>query len=299
VHDDASTDNSVSLIEERYPQVKLLLGKQNVGFCISNNRMVTAAQGKFILLLNNDATLHFNALETLYNAYVLYGDGIYGLPQYNAVTKELIDIGCIYDLFLNPIPNKKRARNNVGMVIGACMFLSRKLWNDLGGFPEWFGSLGEDLYICCLARLRGFKVMAISQSGFDHWVGQSFGGGKILNNKKLSTRISRRAKSERNKTFVMIICFPAVMAWILIPVHFILLTVEGLLLSLIKKDLRILVQIYWFCLKETWGLRCLLMQQRQKVQYARKCSLRHFLSPFTFLPHKLRMLYIHGFPEVK
>lgn len=299
VHDDASTDQSVQVIRELYPHVRLLLSEKNIGFCASNNRMVTAAQGKYILLLNNDAVLHPGALKTLLMASKTYGAGIYGLPQYNAETGELIDLGSLFDPFLNPIPNKDWQRSDVGMVIGACLFMSKTLWDDLGGFPEWFDSLAEDMLLCCQARLRSLPVRVVNHSGFDHWVGKSFGGGKILKNKKLSTRISRRAMSERNKTFVMIICYPTVIALILIPLHLFLLTVEGLLLSIIKRDKRILAQIYWFCLKETWRMHNPLLKQRQTVQHNRKCSMRHFLSAFTLLPHKMRMLFNHGLPDVQ
>ncbi len=299
VHDDASTDDSVTLIQSRYPEIRLILSKQNLGFCTSNNRMVALAKGKFILLLNNDAILHADALRTLYNAALIYGDGIYGLPQYDASTGELIDIGSILDPFLNPIPNKNSERSDVGMVIGACLFLPKHLWETLGGFPEWFGSLAEDMYICCYARLRGLHVKAISTSGFDHWVGKSLGGGKILSNRKLSTNLSRRSMSERNKTFVMVICYPSFFAYILIPLHLLLLTFEGLLLTAIKKDKRIWSQVYWFCLKEIWGKRVLWMEQRRKVQATRVCSTYTFLETFTLLPHKMRMLSIHGLPDLQ
>ena len=105
VHDDASTDGSVNLIKEKYPSVTLLTSETNVGFCVSNNRMVRKARGTYILLLNNDTTLFPNALETLYKGIKLNGDGIYGLPQYDAQTGELIDVGSMFDVFLNPIPN--------------------------------------------------------------------------------------------------------------------------------------------------------------------------------------------------
>lgn len=299
VHDDASSDDSIALIRGKYPDILLLESKENLGFCISNNRMVAAAKGKFILLLNNDATLHEDALKTLCNASLVYGDGIYGLPQYDASSGELIDIGNIFDTFLNPIPNKNSDRNDVGMIIGACLFLPKHLWETLGGFPEWFGSLAEDMYLCCYARLRGFPVKAISTSGFYHWVGKSLGGGKILSNKKLSTKLSRRSLSERNKTFVMLICYPSLFAYLLIPLHLILLTFEGLLLTAIKQDKRVWLKVYWFCLKEIWEKRLLWMEKRRKVQAARVCSTFAFWVPFTLLPHKMRMLYIHGLPDVR
>ncbi len=299
VHDDASTDDSVALIKARYPQVQLLVSNQNIGFCVSNNRMVAAAQGDFILLLNNDAVLHTDALKTLYAASAVHGKGIYGLPQYDAASGKLIDIGSIFDPFLNPIPIKNLEKSDVGMIIGACLWLPKSLWDELDGFPDWFGSLSEDMYLCCLARLKGFPVKAISESGFDHWVGKSLGGGKVLNNKRLSTTLTRRAMSERNKTFVMLICYPSLVACLFIPLHLFLLAIEGLLLSAIKRDKRIWLRVYWFSFKEIWRKRLLWLRQRRVVQHGRVCSTRSFMLPITFLPHKLRMLLKYGFPDVK
>src|ERR1035437_2269249 len=89
IHDDASTDDSVALIRERYPQVKLIESKQNVGFCISNNRMVAQANGEYILLLNNDAELLPDALKTLHaEAQSGTAPAILGLPQYDAATNK-------------------------------------------------------------------------------------------------------------------------------------------------------------------------------------------------------------------
>ena len=298
VHDDASIDESVSLIQSRYGQVKLIVSDKNVGFCVSNNRMVAVAQGSYILLLNNDAVLHKDALKTLYDASEKFGEGIFGLPQYDAETGELIDIGSTFDPFLNPIPNKDRNRQDVGMIIGACLWLPKTLWDKIGGFPEWFGSLAEDMYICCFARLLGYPVKALPESGFDHWVGRSLGGGKIIKNRRLSTTFRRRIKSERNKTYVMLICYPLISLWIIFPLHILTLCIEGIALSLIKRDKKIWKEIYWNCIKEVWSKRTQLWQWREQVQQLNCLSQRAFFFPFSIFPHKLRMMLKHGLPYV-
>jgi GT2 family glycosyltransferase len=299
VHDDAPTDDSVDIIKSGYPQVRLLESRDNVGFCVSNNRMVEKARGKFVLLLNNDAVLHKDALSTLYEASGKYGDGILGLPQYNADSGELIDIGSTFDMFLNPVPNKNPSLEDVGMIIGACLWLPKTLWTKLGGFPEWFGSMAEDMYLCCLARLWGYPVKAVSQSGFDHWVGSSFGGGKITSGKKLSTTISRRRLSERNKTSVMFITYPIPALLSVAPLHFVLLFVEGMLLALIKRDFSIWREVYGFCFTEIWRNRKRIMETRHTAQQHRSCSVIGFLEPFTFVPYKLTMLLKYGLPQVR
>ncbi|MHB1589621.1 MAG: glycosyltransferase family 2 protein, partial [Metallibacterium scheffleri] len=62
LHDDASTDGSVALIRNEFPDVRVIQSRDNVGFCISNNRMAEAARGHYLLLLNNDAVLRPGSL---------------------------------------------------------------------------------------------------------------------------------------------------------------------------------------------------------------------------------------------
>jgi GT2 family glycosyltransferase len=299
VHDDASNDGSAAIVTDKYPNVRLIRSEANVGFCVSNNRMVAAAKGKFILLLNNDAILHQDALSTLFNYSVrtnLYG--ITGLPQYSMETGELIDMGNLFDPFFNPVPNLDKNRRSVGMVIGACMWLPKKLWDELGGFPEWFGSLSEDLYICCLTRLKGYPVIALAESGFDHWVGMSLGGGKVML-QTLQTTYRRRALSERNKSYVMFLCYPDLSAYVLVPIHLLFLAMEGLIISAVKKEGRIWKEIYWLCFKALWQNRKKLMQLRCEIQKGRRVSSKSFYSVHTFLPHKLTMLIKYGLPTLK
>ena len=297
LHDDASTDDSIDFVRSNFPQVSIIESSENVGFCISNNRMVSKARGRYVLLLNNDAALHRDAIRTLHAFATNLGrPAILGLPQYNMQTGELIDIGSLVDLFLNPVPNKDRNRRHVAMVIGACFWIPRALWDELGGFPEWFGSLAEDMYLCCLARLRGYPVIALPESGFDHWVGRSFGGGKIMTG-ALRTTYHRRSMSERNKSFVMMLCYPAPYAYLLIPLHLIALTVEGLLISMIKGDPRLWKEIYCNCLNALWAARERLLSKRTTIQKYGNTGL--FFSSHTLVPHKLAMLRKYGIPSIE
>jgi GT2 family glycosyltransferase len=299
VHDDASTDGSVDFIRENFPDVKLITSEVNVGFCISNNRMVSKARGEYILLLNNDAMLFPNAISTLYKeALRQYTSVIFGLPQYNFFTGQLIDRGILFDPFINAVPNLNTKRAEVGMVIGACLWIHRSLWKELDGFPEWFHTLAEDMYLCCLARLRGYPVKIIHASGFSHRVGNSLGGGKVVAN-RLSTSKKRRTFSERNKSFVMTLTYPAPFFQLIFPLHLALLLVEGVLLCFVKKDLNILRSIYISCIKSLWHERIRLYYLRKNIQSSRRISPSRFFSSFIPIPYKLLMLIKHGIPEIK
>lgn len=298
VHDDASSDGSLAYIRDHYPDVKLIESPENVGFCIANNRMADAARGKYLLLLNNDAALYPDALQTLLSeANRLDKPAILGLPQFDAASGELVDIGCLFDLFLNPVPNLNPKRNEVGMVIGACLWIPKGLWEELGGFPEWFGSIAEDMYLCCRARLAGYTVCVPNSSGYLHWQGRSFGGNRVLEN-RLSTTFRRRALSERNKSFVMVLTYPAPLIQLIFPIHLVLLLVEGLVLTLLKKEWRVFRDIYLACLLSLWWERKRLFYLRQKIQAGRTTSWRAFVAPFIWRPHKLGLLLRHGVPRI-
>lgn len=297
VHDDASTDGSAELIRTRFPQVKLIESTENVGFCISNNRMGAIATGEYLLLLNNDATLMAGALETLLNRATALGKpAILTLPQYDAESQELIDVGCYLDPFLNPVPNLDFSKTNVGMVIGACLWIPRELWIDLGGFPEWFDSLAEDMYLCCVARLAGHPVEAVPQSGYRHHVGYSFGGGKPSGG-RLKLIFSRRSLSERNKSFVMIATYPASALAVIFPLHILMLALEGTALALLKLNLDIFSKVYFRSIADLWRFRHKLLSARayNKVHY--KAGKSKFFKPFTSLPHKFVLLTRFGLPK--
>jgi GT2 family glycosyltransferase len=299
VHDDASMDGSAQHIREKHPGIKLLESVENVGFCVANNRMAAAATGQYLLLLNNDAELYLDALSTLCKAAQISDQpAILSLPQYNFDTGELIDIGSLLDPFLNPVPNNDPQRNEVGFVIGACLWIPKTLWEELGGFPEWFGSIGEDLYLCCRARLTGYPVRAIGISGYRHRVGASFGGGKVRQG-RLSTTARRRALSERNKTFVMLVTFPLLPLLVLLPLHFATLFLEGALLALVKCRWHLWQEIYAPLLPALWREWRRLMALRREIQAQRTASTGSFFTPFRWLPWKLKLLFRHGLPEVR
>ncbi len=299
VHDDASTDGSADLISERYPQVRLLRTSENLGFCVANNRMVAAVTGRFILLLNNDAELFPDALSSLLAAAEnCAGPAILGLPQYDASCGELLDRGSLLDVFLNPIPNLDPEQRDVGLVMGACLWIPRTLWHELGGFPEWFGSIAEDLYLCCAARIAGYPVRVVGESGFRHWVGGSFGGGKVSEN-RLVTSYRRRALSERNKTFVIAIIWPSLLCCLVLPLHLLLLLLEAALLTVLKFDGTLAKRVYFPVFKALIERRTQLRQERRKLQ-ARKTreGVRAFLSVCRWWPHKLTLLFRHGLPRI-
>lgn len=299
VHDDASTDKSLELLESRYPQIHVIRSSENVGFCISNNRMVEQATGRFILLLNNDAALAPDALATLHQQSMLQANpGILTLPQYDWESGALVDRGCLLDPFYNPIPNLDPSRREVAMVIGACLWIPRNLWSQLGGFPEWFESIAEDMQICCRARLAGFPVEVTQISSYRHRQGNSFGGNR-LSDGRLKTTYQRRRLSERNKTFVMALCTPSPFIYLLLPIHLFALAVEGIALAIAKTEISIIKTVYANTIYSLFSNRGLILNERKIIQKSRRTSRKQYQGLFTNYPHKLNMLIKFGIPQIR
>ncbi len=297
VHDDASTDNSLAVIE-RYDSVRLIRSPDNVGFCISNNRMAEAARGKFILLLNNDARLYPDALATLVAESQRHGDeAILGLPQYDEETRELVDFGLKLDYFASPVPIQKPSESDVAMVIGACLWTPLELWNRIGGFPEWFETNAEDVYFCCYARLLGYKIYVPGSSGFLHKIGHSLGGGKPHDN-RLTISERRRYFSERNRLFVQWLFYPLWLVPFTTAANLVVLIVEAMVLSIANRKLSLISDIYIKSQRDAFSTMGIVRSQRRIVMQSRVISFSSFFGTFTAIPQKLRLLRSTGVPKI-
>ena len=298
VHDDASRDGSLALLAARYPQVHVLASQETVGFCIGNNRMVARARGEYVLLLNNDAALAPDAIRRLLQeAEFLRDPAILTLPQHDWETDALVDRGCMLDPFCNPIPNLDPDRDDVAYVIGACLWCPRTTWQALCGFPEWMESIGEDLYLCGLARLRGVRVRALRDSHYRHRQGATFGGNRAEGG--LRTSIRRRRLSERNKTRALMVLTPGVGMWPLLDLHLGALLVEGLVLSLLRRDLALWREVYAPTLATPFREWTVLRARRNEVQASRTVSIARWFSAVRWQLRKLSMLRRYGLPTVK
>jgi GT2 family glycosyltransferase len=65
VVDNNSTDDSVSLIRERFPEVQVIANTENVGYAVANNQGMAASKGRYILILNPDTILQEDTLDAL------------------------------------------------------------------------------------------------------------------------------------------------------------------------------------------------------------------------------------------
>ncbi len=90
VFDNNSADGSAKAIAEKFPQIKLVSYKENLGFAAGNNLAATKAHGKFILLLNPDTIVLNRAINKLYNFAQTRTDALIWGGELYSKTKRLI-----------------------------------------------------------------------------------------------------------------------------------------------------------------------------------------------------------------
>src|SRR5262249_4294616 len=83
--DNASYDGSVELVRERFPQVRLVVNRENAGLTRANNQGMELASGRYIFLLNNDTIILPDSVDAL----VRYLDAH---PQVGAVGGKVLNI---------------------------------------------------------------------------------------------------------------------------------------------------------------------------------------------------------------
>ena len=138
------------IIKDLYPNVKLILSKQNLGFAGGNNLGIEQAKGKYLFFVNNDTVLKPNCLKLL----VEY---MQTLPNVGAISPKICDYEAPHLLqYAGSRPmNFYTARNNtIGYgeadngqynelrktpyAHGAAMMVSQKVIEKVGKMPEHF-----------------------------------------------------------------------------------------------------------------------------------------------------------------
>jgi GT2 family glycosyltransferase len=186
VVDNASSDGSVALVRERYPQAHLIASPVNGGFSAGNNlavrEIIAAGSADYVMLLNNDTLVPAGAFDGLVDYLEAHPDvGIVG-PRL-LLPDGSLDLACrrsfptpevsFYKMsgLARLFPNSPRfARYNmtyldpgveteVDAVVGACMLLRAGVIAEVGLLDEQFFMYGEDLDWCYRVKQYGWRVV--------------------------------------------------------------------------------------------------------------------------------------------
>ena len=103
VSDNGSTDGSIEMLKNDFPQVILIENNANLGFGAANNRGLSIAKGKYILYLNSDTILLNNAVKIFFDYFEKNGEkeniGALGTNLIGADEKPSWSYGSIYGEF--------------------------------------------------------------------------------------------------------------------------------------------------------------------------------------------------------
>ncbi|KKR54680.1 MAG: hypothetical protein A2079_07335 [Geobacteraceae bacterium GWC2_48_7] len=68
--DNNSSDGSVQFVEKKYPEIKVVQNKTNLGFAGGNNSALPYCDGEYVALINNDMVADPRWLEEMHNALI-------------------------------------------------------------------------------------------------------------------------------------------------------------------------------------------------------------------------------------
>ncbi len=191
VADNFSDDDSWRVVEQEFPQVKLLPLDMNYGFAEGYNKALKLSSSDYFLLLNSDVEVTENWLDPLIKTmdnnpligacqpkilslnkpvefeYAGASGGFidhYGYPfcRGRIINFQEEDLGQ-YD---NPI--------SVFWTSGAAMLIRGKLWHESGGFDPDFWAHMEEIDLCWRLKNRGYQMVVIPESKVFH-----LGGGSL------------------------------------------------------------------------------------------------------------------------
>jgi GT2 family glycosyltransferase len=187
VADGASTDGTSELLDQRYPTVRLVRLRRNLGFTGNVNAGLRAARGEVLCLLNNDAQADADwvgacveslALHTEIGSVaskVLYADG----RTINSAGDLLGRDGAPRQRGNGQLdsPEWSASANVFGASGGAAAF-RRAMLEDVGLLDEQFFMYLEDVDLAFRSQLRGWSCRYEPAAHVRHLGGAS-GGGKL------------------------------------------------------------------------------------------------------------------------
>lgn len=186
VLDNASSDGSVEMVKEDYPQVKLIASKENSGFSKGNNLCLKQVKTPFILLLNSDVYVEEESLyKTLAYFRVNLNCDVLGARLKYASGKLQPSAGNLpnpvnlifWILGLSLLPTVKyfippfhprdkgffSKAHQAGWVMGAFLALKRTVFVSASGFDENLFMHMEEVEWCKRIKQAGFKIWYVPQ----------------------------------------------------------------------------------------------------------------------------------------
>lgn len=202
VVDNASSDESRSYLERRFPMVLFIWNNTNIGFAKANNQGLKIAKGEYILFLNPDTIIPEDCLQRCMEHLkkeqragalgirMLDGTGNFlreskrGFPTPIAAFYKLTGLSALFP------HSKKFSRYHMGhldplqnhitdVLAGAFMMAPKHVLDKIGGFDEKFFMYGEDIDLSFRIQQAGFENHYFAETPIIHFKGESTKKGSL------------------------------------------------------------------------------------------------------------------------
>lgn len=165
VADNASTDYSISMLENQFPQVKIIHNSANFGFAKGYNEALKHVDAEIYALVNSDIEVTPNWLEPIVDTFKNERETVIVQPKIlDFKSKEKFEYaggaGGFIDAYGYPfcrgrifdtIENDLGQYNNpieIFWASGACFFIRRETFHSLKGFDDDFFAHQEEIDLC-------------------------------------------------------------------------------------------------------------------------------------------------------
>jgi GT2 family glycosyltransferase len=190
--DNASTDDSASMVESEFPQIHLICQDRHEGIAKSNNQAAALAQGNLLLFLNNDTSVRAGALTTLVRFLnqhpecsgvgpsLISPDGkLQGTARKSLGFRALLHRVLFLrwtrlfrsaDREYRQVHLDLKQSAYVDQIVGAALLVRREQFMSIGGWDEAFEFHMDDVDLS--SRLKRFgKMYYLSEAQVIHWGG--------------------------------------------------------------------------------------------------------------------------------
>lgn len=196
VVDNNSVDGSLKMLADKFPEVKVIANKDNVGFSCANNQAIRISTGEYVLLLNPDTVVEDDTFTKTIEFMDSHPDaGGLGVKMVDGKGRFLPEskrglptpATAFYKMFglTKLFPHSKRfARyylghldndeiNEVEILAGAFMLMRRETLDKCGLLDETFFMYGEDIDLSYRITLAGYKNYYYPKTRIIHYKGES------------------------------------------------------------------------------------------------------------------------------
>lgn len=204
VADNASTDDSVAFMRERFPEIRLIENGSNGGFATGYNVALRQIEAQYYVLLNSDievapgwiepviammdADPQMAACQPKIRSYYHKEEFEYAGASGGFIDKYGYPF-CRGRVFQHLEEDKGQYDTpmEVFWATGACMFVRADLYHQIGGLDDSFFAHMEEIDLCWRLKNAGYKVYCCPQSVVYH-----IGGGTLPKNSPRKTYLNFR-----------------------------------------------------------------------------------------------------------